>query len=38
MRTVCGMGRRAEILVGRGRSRAIMTSHVRPLAGGRLPL
>lgn len=38
MRTVCGVGRRAEILVGRGRSRASMTSHVRPLAGGRLPL
>ena len=38
MRTVCGFGRQAQILVGRGRPRPILTSHVRPLAGGRQPL
>ncbi len=38
MRTVCGLGRQAQIRVGRGRQRPILTSQVRPLAGGRQPL
>jgi hypothetical protein len=38
MRTVCGLGRQVQILVGRGGDRPILTAQVRPLAGGRQPL
>jgi hypothetical protein len=36
MRTVCGLGRRVQTLVGRG--RAPVTAAVRPLSAGRSPL
>lgn len=38
MRTVCGWGRRAQVLTGRGRGPVVPVAAVRPLAGGRAPL
>ncbi len=38
MRTVCGWGRLAQTLVGRGRRAVVPVAAVRPLAGGRAPL
>lgn len=38
MRTVCGWGRLAQTLTGRGKGRAVTVAAVRPLAGGRAPL
>jgi hypothetical protein len=38
MRTVCGWGRLAQALVGRGRGAVVQVAAVRPLAGGRSPL
>jgi hypothetical protein len=38
MRTVCGIARRIQSLVGRGRAAAAPVAQVRPLAGGRRPL
>ncbi|HEY0814658.1 MAG TPA: hypothetical protein VGE11_15370 [Pseudonocardia sp.] len=38
MRTVCGWGRLAQALVGRGGAAAAAAAAVRPLAGGRAPL
>lgn len=38
MRTVCGWGRLAQTLVGRGGGAVAAATAVRPLAGGRAPL
>lgn len=38
MRTVCGLARRAQTLVGRHRAPRVPVAPVRPLAGGRRPL
>ncbi len=38
MRTVCGLARRAQTLIGRHRARPAPVAPVRPLAGGRSPL
>jgi len=38
MRTVCGLARRAQTLIGRHRARPVPVAAVRPLAGGRRPL
>jgi hypothetical protein len=38
MRTVCGLARRAQTLIGRHRPRPTPVAGVRPLAGGRRPL
>jgi hypothetical protein len=38
MRTVCGWGRLAQTLTGRGKDRVVAVAAVRPLAGGRAPL
>lgn len=38
MRTVCGLARRVQALLGRGRGPVTPVAAVRPLAGGRRPL
>lgn len=38
MRTVCGIARRVQTLIGRGRKAPVPVARVRPLAGGRRPL
>lgn len=38
MRTVCGWGRLAQGLIGRGRGPVVPVAAVRPIAGGRAPL
>lgn len=38
MRTLCGLARKVQMLVGRARTPALAVAAVRPLAGGRRPL
>jgi hypothetical protein len=38
MRTVCGLARRVQVLVSRGRSAPVPVAAVSPLGGGRRPL